>query len=257
MTDISQMKLPWTREPCSVCGVEGSATRAEPKPLTDVYTCDTCAAQIKGYERGYLDGMAATHAAAPPTDGALQQVAEFTFDVDVKQIQAGDLLVVRGNENPAHRFTRNTARMLRQSVMEQSGKAVSVLVLPPDWQFEHLPGAQARQLLAQLVKDVGEPEFIRGGEEVEEVNARTLDRQSITDAELVQAFSTPCQFRSGCRAMTQQVNHSYCAFHLKVEQELLARRAREYTQHKRTCHCQAQPDGLMADAGCPDCEDCR
>ena len=46
------MRKPWSREPCSVCGNDGYATRTVGNDASVAYVCGEC----EMYERGYRDG---------------------------------------------------------------------------------------------------------------------------------------------------------------------------------------------------------
>lgn len=47
-----KMRPLWSREPCSVCGAEGLASRSMPVPASKAYVCGDC----EMYQRGYDDG---------------------------------------------------------------------------------------------------------------------------------------------------------------------------------------------------------
>ena len=58
MSDPVKMRPLWCREPCWTCGIEGYATRTQPKPADAPYYCEGCVMHERGRESAIAEARA-------------------------------------------------------------------------------------------------------------------------------------------------------------------------------------------------------
>lgn len=75
-----------------------------------------------------------------------------TFPVDVKQLNDGDLLVVRCEGEPTYAFVRNVTKTIQDAIKQYAGTCVAVLVCPKEFDIEHIDHETAKRLLEDLVR---------------------------------------------------------------------------------------------------------